>query len=101
MEQNSRQKQIEIQLRIQGRDRHSDSHHLSRMLDQAAAPGMMITASRRGPSKPVSPLSEECFAQRSKTRVYDLFHRREEKYPVLALFRPQLGRTLHQFRSFL
>ena len=46
VKQNAGEQKIEIELRIERRDRHRDAHHLRGVLDQTTAPRVMIIAGR-------------------------------------------------------
>ena len=69
MKKNASDQKINIQLRIERRDCPRQAHHLRGVLDEAAAPGVMIFASCGRATKSVAPLVDECFAQCAKARI--------------------------------
>ena len=62
VEEDTSDQQIAIQLRIQRRDLFRYAHHLRGVLNQSAAPRVMIVARGSCATEPVAPFFQECFA---------------------------------------
>ena len=62
VKKNSGNEQIEIQLRIQRRDRTREPHHLRGVLNETAPAGMMIIPRRGRAAKTLAPFLQKQFA---------------------------------------
>src|SRR5437868_4302630 len=71
------------------------------MLDQSAAPGVMIISGRGSTAEPFAPFGNERFAQCSQPRIADCTACLSDELPISCLFCPQLRRALQQLSNLL
>src|SRR5438874_12511924 len=96
VKQNAGDEQIEIELRIERRDRDRHPHHLGDVLDEAAAARVMIRARARRAPKAFAMLAKERFAESAQTRIAESARTFADVIPIRRLFGAQFGRTLQE-----
>ena len=101
VKKNPGNEQIAVQSGIKLRHLLRDAHHLGGVLDQAAAPGVMIVAGRGGAAEALAILGDEFGAQGAQPGIVNRRGRGDNKIPIGFLFLPQLRRALQKLRLFL
>ena len=78
-----------------------DAHHLRGMLDESAAPRVMIITRRGRPPEPITPFFQERLTQSAQSRIANCLDRLQNKIPSRRLFGAQICGALQQFVFFL
>src|SRR5262245_55030700 len=98
VEENACGQEVEIEIRIERRDRGRDAHHLRGELNQSASSWKVITTGNGRIAKAGPMLRDEFLAQGMQTWIANCSRRRDDEFPIGRLSCPQLGWPLQKLR---
>ena len=101
VEKHSGKHQVAVQLRIHAADRFRRAHHLRHMLDQPAAPRVVVFPRRRRPAEAVSHRPEKMVAEFFQTRIGDRAAKPQDFRVIRLLLSPHRGIPREKIRDRL